>query len=150
MGEFMLTAVQEEEAMIRDQDVKDLKEGIRDLQKTLHDVDKTVSRHTEKFESLGNIKEQSERTTESTKSAHKRIDKVEMELREEISEIRSAQEKQYKDFKKLVEESNKIHTENYQGIKTFGWKVFFLFATPLTAGFVALMWFIFNKGLGLK
>lgn len=134
-----MTIVQEEEAMIRDQDVKELKDGIKELQRVLTDVDKTVTVHTEKFTNLGNIKELAERTSESTKSAHKRIDKVEMELREEIGEIRSAQEKQYEDFKKLVEDSNRIHTENYKGIKTFGWKVFFIFATP-TAGIIVGMW----------
>jgi Fe2+ transport system protein B len=157
----MVTIVQEEEVMIRDQDVKEIKDGMKELNNLMRDVDKTVTIHTEKFNNLGNIKEQTERTSESTKSAHKRIDKVELELREEINEIRQAQEKQYIDFKKLVENSNKaqadliehsnkVHTENYKGIKAFGWKVFFLFAAPWAVGFVSMLWLIFNKGLGFK
>ncbi|EWG08366.1 hypothetical protein PBF_24593 [Cytobacillus firmus DS1] len=144
-----MSATQEVEDM-REQDVKELKEGIKDLQKILHDVDKTVSNHTIKFENLGNIKELAERTSESAKSAHKRIDQVKQEFREEIDEMRESQKKQFEDFKELVQSSDKKHEENYKGIKAFALRVFFLFVTPMAAGLAGLIWLIFNKGLGLK
>ncbi|MGE6379534.1 hypothetical protein [Peribacillus muralis] len=142
---------------MREQDVKDLKEGIKELQKTLHQVDKEVSVHTVNFKNLGNVKELSERTDERSKSAHKRIDEVEDVIDElknsqekQFKELKESQEKQYKDFRSLVEESNKTHKENYQGIKTLAWKVFFLFASPFAVGFVGIFWFIYQKGLGIK
>lgn len=144
-----MSATQEVEDM-REQDVRELKDGIKELTTLLREVDKTVTVHTEKFTNLGNIKELAERTSESAKSAHKRIDRVEQEIREEIDEIRTGQQKQYEDFKELVRSSNQQHEDSYKSIKTFGWKVFFLFATPLVAGFAGLIWLIFNKGLGLK
>ncbi|CEG29784.1 hypothetical protein BN1002_04745 [Bacillus sp. B-jedd] len=145
-----MSIVQEEDVMVRDQDVKELKDGIKELATMLREVDKTVTVHTEKFNTLGNIKETTERTSESAKSAHKRIDQVESEFRQELEEIRKTNEKQFNDFKELVEASNKVHTENYQSIKSFAWKVFFLFASPFAVGLVGLFWLIFNKGAGLK
>lgn len=146
-----MSTVQEEAVpVMREQDVTELKEGIKELQKTLHAVDKEVSIHTSKFENLGNVKELAEKTSESSKSAHKRIDEVEKEIKEEISEVKLSQEKQFKDFKKLVESSNKTHEDNFKSIKAFGLKVFFLFATPFTVGLIGVFWLIFNKGLGIE
>lgn len=125
-----------EEERMREQDVREMKDGIKDIQKTLHEVDKTVFSHTEKFENLRNVKEMAERTDESAKSAHKRIDKVEDDIK-----------KQFDEFKELVENSNKMHEDNYKGMKAFAWKVFFLFATPFAAGFGAFCWIIFKNGL---
>jgi len=128
----------EEAQDMRDQDIKELKDGIKDIQKTLHVVDKTVFSHSEKFENLRNVKEMAERTDESAKSAHKRLDKVEDDIK-----------KQFDDFKELVENSNKMHEQNYKGMKTFAWKVFFLFVTPFAVGFGAFCWAIFKNGLGM-
>ncbi|TYS67063.1 hypothetical protein FZC76_16185 [Sutcliffiella horikoshii] len=133
----MLLSLEAEQDM-REQDVKELKDGIKEIQKTLHGVDKIVFSHTEKFENLKNIKEQTERTSESAKSAHKRLDKVEVDIK-----------KQFDEFKELVENSNKMHEQNYKGMKTFAWKVFFLFATPFAAGLGVFCWMVFRNGLGM-
>lgn len=128
----------EEAQDMRDQDIKELKDGIKDIQKTLHVVDKTVFSHSEKFENLRNVKEMAERTDESAKSAHKRLDKVEDDIK-----------KQFDDFKELVENSNKMHEQNYKSMKAFAWKVFFIFATPFAAGLGAFFWLVFKNGLGM-
>lgn len=128
----------EEAQDMRDQDVREIKDGIKEIQKTVQEVDKTVSIHTEKFNNLGNVKEQTEQATASAKSAHKRLDKVEDDMK-----------KQFNEFKELVENSNKMHEQNYKGMKTFAWKVFFLFATPFAAGLGAFCWLVFRNGLGM-
>lgn len=143
-----MSMVQEVEDDVRTQDMSELKQGMKEIQKTLHDIDKMVSGHSIKFDNLGNVKELAERTHESAKSAHKRLDDMEEDLKAEIDKVKKKQEQQYLDFKELVETSNKVHTDNYKGIKAFGWKVVFLFITPLCAGFGAFLWFIFRKGLG--
>lgn len=140
----------EEAQDMRDEDVKELKEGLKDVQKILHGVDKQVSVHTIQFDSLGNIKELSERTHESTKSAHHRIDRVEQDMKDGFEEIRKQQKTQFDEFKELVESSNISHNENYKSIKAFGWKVFLLFAAPFAAGLIGLFFLIFNRGLGFK
>lgn len=137
---------------MRETDIQELKSGIKDISNVVRDIDKNVAVHTEKFNSLGNIKEVTERTSESTKSAHKRIDEVEKDLKLEISEIKLAQENQFNDFKQIIKESNndlkkdikktnEDHLENYKSIKSFSWKVFFIFATPTAAGIIALLLF---------
>jgi chromosome segregation ATPase len=128
----------EAEEDMREQDVREIKDGIKEIQKTVQEVDKTVSIHTEKFNNLGDIKEKTESTVKSAEYAHQRIDKVEGDMK-----------KQFKEFKELVENSNKMHEQNYKGMKTFAWKVFFLFAAPFSAGLGAFCWFIFKNGLGM-
>lgn len=136
LGGVMLLLLEEEQ--MRDQDIKELKDGIKDIQKTLHVVDKTVFSHSEKFENLRNVKEMAERTDESAKSAHKRLDKVEDDIK-----------KQFDEFKELVENSNKMHEQNYKGMKAFAWKVFFIFVTPFATGLGVFCWMVFRTGLGM-
>jgi hypothetical protein len=140
----------EEETDMREQDVKELKEGMKEVTKILHGVDKTVSVHSAQFDTLKNVKEVAERSHESTKSAHLRIDRVEQDMKDGFDEIKKQYKEQFDDFKELVESSNKSHEENFKNIKTFAWKVFFLFATPFAIGIVSVFWFFFNKGIGIK
>jgi hypothetical protein len=140
--------VQQEEAHdMRDHDVRELKEVMRDVQKTLHGVDKEVGIHSKEFESLKDIKENVVSNRESTKSAHHRIDEVERDMRKGFEEIQTQQKEQFNEFKQLVEDSNSSHDKNFEKMRTFGWKVFFLFATPFAVGLVSFFWFVFKKGL---
>jgi galactokinase len=135
---------------MRDHDVRELKDVLKDVQKTLHGVDKTVAIHSKEFESIKTIKETVVTNRESTKSAHHRIDEVERDMRKGFEEIQAQQKEQFDDFKKLVEDSNKSHDKNFEKMRAFGWKVFFLFAAPFAAGIVSFFWFVFNKGAGIK
>jgi hypothetical protein len=137
----------EEEIDMRDQDVKELKEITKEIQKTLHGVDKTVSVHSAHFETLKNVKEVSDRSYESSKSAHHRIDKVEKDMEEGFEKIQVQQKDQFNEFKKLFEVSNASHEQNFEKMRAFGWKVFFLFATPFAVGLVGICWFVFKNGL---
>ncbi|WGG44165.1 hypothetical protein [Rossellomorea sp. DA94] len=140
----------EEAHDMRDHDVRELKDVMKDVQKTLHGVDKTVAIHSKEFESIKTIKETVVTNRESTKSAHHRIDEVERDMRKGFEEIQAQQKEQFDDFKKLVEASNASHDKNFEKMRTFGWKVFFLFAAPFAAGVVGFIWFVFNKGIGLR
>lgn len=140
----------EEETDMREHDVRELKDVMKDVQKTLHGVDKTVAIHSKEFESIKTIKETVVTTRESTKSAHHRIDEVERDMRKGFEEIQAQQKEQFDDFKRLVEASNASHDKNFEKMRSFGWKVFFLFATPFAVGLVSLFWVFFNKGIGIK
>jgi hypothetical protein len=137
----------EEAHDMRDHDARELKEMMRDVQKTVHGVDKEVGIHSAHFESLKDIKENVVANRESTKSAHHRIDEVERDMRKGFEEIQIQQKEQFNEFKQLVEDSNSSHDKNFEKMRTFGWKVFFLFAAPFAVGLVGFCWYVFKNGL---
>ncbi|MGM0863365.1 MAG: hypothetical protein ACQEWF_01655 [Bacillota bacterium] len=145
-GAFPVQQTEEAHDM-RDHDVRELKEVMRDVQKTLHGVDKQVGIHSKDIESVKNIKETVVTNRESTKSAHHRIDEVERDMRKGFEEIQAQQKEQFNDFKRLVEDSNESHNKNFEKMRAFGWKVFFLFASPFAVGLVGFCWFVFKNGL---